>query len=388
MSSYGELANTIIQQKGAGGRWSGLNTSLDIMEAYKQARLKYQMDSQLKTQESEAQQKQGFNTGLSHIYGQAAMTGIPVDPGIIQDYARASSMGAEGLAQGNFQSSSPTMETTPNVSVTNTPGKADGITVTGSEGRNEAALSKFNPTFAARIKAIADYKQPVGSLRQLNQIGGIVSSYDPSFDANQYTERRNFITSTWDKGELSKQRSAIENVTQHAVYFKQYMTALNNGDVQKANQIKNDFANATGSPIPQDAATFARVVGVETAKALSPTGVLTDEQQKEAAKAYPENASPAQAADSVKNAMRIMKPRMNTILERYKERMGKYPSNAFSSETVEAFKSLDPDSYNELSSKLKVNGVQQEAIPTPDNMNQSSQQNHVGKKVGQFTITG
>lgn len=369
MSSYGDLANTIIQQKGAGGRFSGLNTALDLMQSFKDAQTKYKFDSALKQQE-------GINTGISHIYGSAAMTGIPVDPQQVNEFRSA--MGGSSIATGQPPT---TPDIQPNVSVSNTPGTSNGISVVGSEGRNDAAIAKYNPVFQARIKSIADYKQPVGSVKQLNAIGGIVSSYDPSFDANQYTERRNFITSTWDRGELSKQRAAIENVTQHAVSFNQYMQALNNGDVQRANSIKNQFALETGSPAPQNAATFARVVGVETAKALSPTGVLSDEQQREAAKNYPENASPEQAQASVQNAMKIMAPRMNTILEKYKERMGKYPSNGFSPEAIEALKSLSPDIYNDLAPKLKVHGIQQEVIPTPANLNTPDQgtQNKVGK---------
>lgn len=379
MSSYSELANTIIQQKGAGGRFSGLNTALDVAEAYKQARLKYQMDSQLKQQE-------GINTGIAHIYGSAAMTGMPVDTQQVTDFRNA--MNGSNIATGQVP---PTPSpSTSNVSVSNTPGTSNGITVVGS-GRNNDAIAKYNPTFQNRIKAIADYKQPIGSLKQLNAIGGIVSSYDPSFDANQYNERRSFIQGTWDKGELSKQRAAIENVTQHAVSFQQYMDALNNGDIPKANAIKNQFALETGSPTPQNAATFARVVGVETAKALSPTGVLTDEQQKEAAKNYPENASPEQASASVQNAMKIMAPRMNNVLERYKERMGKYPDNAFSPEAISALQSLSPDVYNSLAPKLKVNGVpvQQnsntEITQTSPNSTTTTGQSNKNK-VGKYTF--
>ncbi len=357
MSSYGELANTIIQQKGAGSRFSGLNTALDLAQAYKDARLKYQMESQLKQQE-------GVNTGIAHIYGSAAMTGMPVDPSQITDFRNAMS---GNIATGQPQTS-PSMTSQPNVAVSNTPGTNNGITVVGSpsDGRNNDAIAKYNPNFQARIKAIADYKQPIGSLRQLNAIGGIVSSYDPSFDANQYKERQSFIQSTWDKGELSKQRAAIENVTQHATSFQQYMEALNNGNIPLANSLKNKVAVETGNPAPQNAATFARVVGIEAAKAISPTGVLTDEQQRETAKSFPENASPAQAAASVQNALKIMQPRMNNVLERYKERMGKYPDNAFSPEAINALKSLSPDVFNSLAPKLKVNG--QPVIPTPDNV--------------------
>lgn len=60
MSSYSELANTIIQQKGAGGKYSGLNTSLDVMQAFKDAQLKYQMASQLKSQENDSEARKGI----------------------------------------------------------------------------------------------------------------------------------------------------------------------------------------------------------------------------------------------------------------------------------------------------------------------------------------
>lgn len=365
MSSYSDLALAIINQKEPSGRFSGLNTSLDILDAYKQAQLKYKMDSQLKQQEN-------FATGAAHIYGSAAMTGVPVDPNTIRDYAKTITDGPANAANGVPPDNSASQlqpATGPTVNVGNTPGTTNGITVTASpgNGRNEAVLSKLTPTFASRIKAIADYKQPIGSLRQLNAIGGIVQQYDPSFDANQYKERQSFIQSTWDKGELSKQRLSIENLTQHAVSYQQYQNALANGDLRSANAIKNKFALETGNSNITSAAQFARIVGVEGAKLLSPSGVLSDEAAREVSKSFPENASPAQSTAAIQNMVKAVLPRMNTILERYNERMGRYPDNAFSPEAIAALKILSPEDYNSLAPKLKVKGQQQEVIPTPDN---------------------
>lgn len=113
MSSYSELANTIIQQKGAGSRFSGLNTALDIMDAYKQARLKYQMDSQLKQQE-------GMNTGAAHIIASAPVYGATPEEtsGQLQQLRQFYQGGPTNIATGATpQASQPST-----ISVSDTPG--------------------------------------------------------------------------------------------------------------------------------------------------------------------------------------------------------------------------------------------------------------------------
>lgn len=94
MSSYSELANTIIQQKGQGGKFSGLNQFLDVAQAFKQAQQQYQMQSQLKQQEN-------FSTGAAHIIGMGAMNGMDVTPQL-QEYAQITQPGsAANIASGN-----------------------------------------------------------------------------------------------------------------------------------------------------------------------------------------------------------------------------------------------------------------------------------------------
>lgn len=130
MSSYSELANTIISQNGKGGRWSGLNEALDVRSAHADAMRQYQMQQQLKQQEL-------VGTGIAHVYGQSALTGMPVDPNQINSMVDAINGGGAPTGASAAANGTVPMSPQPNsgnvggnsVSVTSTPGTDNGITV-------------------------------------------------------------------------------------------------------------------------------------------------------------------------------------------------------------------------------------------------------------------
>ena len=387
MSSYSDLASQIIAKNGQGGKFSGLNTALDLRQAFKDAGTQFAMQQQLA-------QQQGYNTGVAGIISSANMFGN--DPGqAIEQYRQAVKGGINGplpTANPNGAGSLATGTPTPTTEPTQPTATPSGQPAAGTDtsGRNEAYLaqvSQFNPGRAATIKAMADYKGDASKLggRYGMALQDQVNRYDPNFDAANYNERKTFINGNWNKGDLFKNRQAIENTVQHLDLLQQNFDKMNNGQVIIANAAGNAAKVQLGNSQITNAMTDAKAVGTEMAKVLRGGGMLNEKEQLDTQKQLEVASSPEQMHGVIQQMMNLMAPRMNSALENYKGVMGRYPNNAFSPEAINAIKNISPDVYNQLAPKLGQQAVQggqgnAQGQQTPDN--------HVGKKVGQFTITG
>ncbi len=389
MLPMGAKADYAQKIAGQPGTFSGLNNFLDVQAAFKLA----QQEHQYKMQQ---EQQSGKNAGYASIINSSNINGVdPTQP--LQQFNSAVNnngvlppnpqQGASSLANG----ATPPDVSNPSVSVTNTPGNPNGITVTGSlakstgTGRNEDYLAKgnFTPERKALIQRIADYKENPATLSRGNAgraLSGQVSAYDPNFDASQYATRQQFINNSWNKGEISKQRFAIENLTQHSAKLSDAFDELNNGQLLIANAGTNEAKRQTGNAQVVKAAQLERVAGVEMAKTLNTSGVLTNEQFDEAMKGLNNAASPDQMHTAIHTMMVAMQPRMNSILERYKEVMGKYPKFGFTPESLGAIQKIAPDVYNDLAPKLGVQGFVDAGNQVSGNQSSGQTgQNKVGK---------
>lgn len=380
MSSYSDLAQAIIQKNGQGGKFSGLNTALDLRQAFKDASTQYAYQSQLA-------KEQGYNTGVAGIINSANLYGS--DPSLaIQQYREAVNSGVNGplptTNPNNTGASALATGTTPdttdfNKSVSGDPNNPNKIVLTASPKTEEsnrdeaylASIAKYNPGRAATIKRYADYNADPTKLggRFGQALQDQVSRYDSTFNSATYKERQQFITGVWDKGELSKDRKAIENLTQHSAKLSDAFALLDNGNLLIANAGTNELKRQTGNAQVVKAAQLERVAGVEMAKTLSTAGVLTDDATKQYTRDLQNAASPDQMNTLIHGMMVIAQPRINTTLERYKERMGKYPKNGFTPEAINAIKKIAPDVYNELAPKLGLQAV-------ADTSNQETPQNN------------
>lgn len=367
MSSYGELANTIIQQKGAGGRFTGLNNFLDAKQAFKDATMKYQMEQQLA-------KEQGRNAGYASIINSSNINGTDPATALTQFNQAIDNRGvltptAQPTAAGNIASGGYPQDTTPNVSITNTD---SGFTVTGSpkspenSGRDELFLSSLTPQRQALVKQYADYR---GDPARLRSSAGValqsqVAKYDPNFDAGTYTQRQSFINSNWNKGDLFKSRQALENLTQHVDLLQQNFDKINNGNLLIANAAGNQAKIQTGKSEVTNAILDSKAVGTEMAKTLRGGGVLNEQEQSDIQKQLNAAASPDQMHGAIQQMMHLAEPRINSSLEMYKSVMGKYPQGAYSAEAIRAIQKVSPDIYNRLASKV---GGQPVNIPMSGN---------------------
>lgn len=176
MSSYSELANTIIQQKGAGGRFSGLNTALDLQEAYKQARLKYQMDSQLKQQESTADAAKGISqAGL--------MSGVTPSVDLaMQQYNKAT---GANLATGSLPQSpiTPVSSDLPSGQV-----QLYGKAGVAQAQKNQAEQDRLEQNYSNRLDKEFQSRGNMGALKtKVNQAGQLRALLDQGYNTSTKT---------------------------------------------------------------------------------------------------------------------------------------------------------------------------------------------------------
>lgn len=353
MSSYSDLATQIINKNGRGGKYDGLNTFLDVKQAFTDATRKFQMDQQLS-------RMQGQTAGAASIINNSNLYGT--DPtGALQKFygvtndpnslnAQQPQQGAQNIASGGPQPSTPDISMTP----TSTGFTVNATKPADNSGRNEAYLSTLTPARQALIKQYADYR---GDPARLRSGAGValqaqVAQYDPNFDAGKYAQAQSFINGNWNKGDLFKSRQAIENLVQHADTLQTNFDKINNGNLLIANAAGNQAKIQTGNAEVTNAMIDARAVGTEMAKTLRGGGVLNEQEQAETQKQLEIASSPAQLHGAVQQMMHLAFPRINSALENYKSVVGKYPKDAFSPEAIAAIQKVSPDVYNQLASKL------------------------------------
>ncbi len=349
MSSYSDLATQIINKKGEGGRFSGLNQFLDVKQAYADAQRKFQMDQQLAKQ-------QGLNQGYASIINSANVNGTEAGPALTQFKQAVDNNGVISPSQGAGSIASGSVPVSTN---TLSPVSSTPTTDISSSDRNEAALANLTPQRQALIKNLADYKGDPSILAKGNAgraLLGQVAQYDPNFDASQYSNRKTFIQGNWNKGPLFQGRQAVENMVQHADLLQKNFDKMDNGKLLIANAAGNTAKTQLGQAQVNNAMIVARALGTETAKTLRGGGVIALQDEQDIQKQLQGASSPDQMKGAIQQMIHLATPRINSALEDYKGVMGKYPKDAYSPEAIAAIKKLSPDDYNNLAPKLGVQG--------------------------------
>lgn len=371
MSSYSDLASQIINKDGKGGKFSGLNTFLDVQLAFKQAQQEFEFKKQLQSQQNkdefemkkQLETQQGRNAGYASIINSSNLYGEDPTRALGQFNEAMNNNGVISPAQpiqgANNIASGGQSEVPTDVYTTETPGgfKIGDNSSNAPSNRNESflqQLAQYNPGRAATIKAMADYRgDPIklgGRMGQalLNQ----VNQYDPNFDASKYKERQTFINTNWNKGDLFKNRQAIENVVQHLDLLQTNFDKMNNGQLLIANAAGNKLKVQGGEAAVTNAMVDAKAVGTEMAKVLRGGGILNEQEQKDTQDQLTSASSPEQLHGAVEQMIKLTGPRINSALETYKNVMGDYPHGAFSPELIDSLRKLSPSVYNDVARKL------------------------------------
>lgn len=121
--------------------------------------------------------------------------------------------------------------------------------------------------------ALSRYPAPIRA-----QIQARVSSINPGYQQTNYNEA-NATKLAFAKGPQGQSVQSLNSTISHMDLMKQYVTALNNGDIQTVNALKNAIKTEFGGTAPTNAMAVAEILGPEMAKAVLPNGGTGPERE-------------------------------------------------------------------------------------------------------------
>jgi hypothetical protein len=121
--------------------------------------------------------------------------------------------------------------------------------------------------------ALSRYPAPVRAMIQAR-----ASTINPNYKQTDYNEA-NATKLAFAKGPQGQSIQSLNSTISHMDLMKRYVTALNNGDVQTINSLKNAISAEFGGTAPTNAQAVAEILGPEMAKAVLPNGGTGPERE-------------------------------------------------------------------------------------------------------------
>jgi hypothetical protein len=121
--------------------------------------------------------------------------------------------------------------------------------------------------------ALSRYPAPIRA-----QIQARVSAINPNYSQTDYNAA-NATKIAFAKGPQGQSIQSLNSTISHMDLMKQYVAALNNGDIQTINALKNAVATEFGGTAPTNAQAAAEILGPEMAKAVLPNGGTGPERE-------------------------------------------------------------------------------------------------------------
>lgn len=154
----------------------------------------------------------------------------------------------------------------------------------GQGGPGDQFLSTLPPQVREIVKGIGDYEidprttSVKGGHRE--QLLNLVRQYNPNYDQKEFGAR-NAVVQQFSKGVEARTVRSFNVLVSHLDVLGEATRALNNGDIQGFNSLKNIISAATGNPEPTDFNGVKAIVGTELAKAIigSGAGALGDREE-------------------------------------------------------------------------------------------------------------
>lgn len=111
-------------------------------------------------------------------------------------------------------------------------------------------------------------------------------------------------------------------VVDHLATMRDLTKALENGDTQLFNRVRQGWASATGSELPTNVNVAAQIVGSEIIKALGVAGAGTAEERGTAAQMFSTAKSPEQLAGAIKVAQRLLGGQLSGMRRQFVQSTG------------------------------------------------------------------
>ena len=178
-----------------------------------------------------------------------------------------------------------------------------------------------------------------GSKTQFTQqdLAALASAYDPTYSASNQP----IVAQTnkeYTAGLTGRNVVALNTAMRHISQMNDLAYALNNGNIQAANYVKNLVKEWTGSSVPTNVSALAPMVSSEVAKMLSGAGVQSQEQIENVQKMFNTAKSYQQLADGIKEALKLTAGRATELRSGYERGLGNVKSyRVVSPENVKMF---------------------------------------------------
>lgn len=193
----------------------------------------------------------------------------------------------------------------------------------GPGERNHAFLQSLPANDQALIKGLADYDINPSTLRrqQVAKIIEAVKQYDPTYDQKNYTTYQVGLKA-FGTGTQGNAVRAFNVGTEHLDQLGELGKALDNGDIQKVNAIRNWWKTNTGQDAPTNFNGLKAIVGAEIVKAIVGAGG-TGEERAQAARTVADASSPTQLFGIMQTYKGAMAAQLSGLRRQYEQSTGR-----------------------------------------------------------------
>lgn len=199
-----------------------------------------------------------------------------------------------------------------NLGVNKNPIKAP-VDASGAELHGDEYLKTLPPTLAAKVRAVAEGRQPIPTSR-----GGVLKGEGKAISDAVYNYDQGFSTQRAQvRSDFAKDKN-IGSLNTAAVHLDQFMdaaAALKNGSFRPGNAAFNAVKEMFGDTAPTNFEMLKNVAVGEAANALK--GSATDVEIASIKKGLDRANSPEQFEGALKELMRTYGAKLNTYQERY-----------------------------------------------------------------------
>lgn len=214
-----------------------------------------------------------------------------------------------------------TQKVTPDTSA---PVRAPAVDANGAPLEGDAYLKSLPPEQQAIVKKIAHYEISPSSLSikggHREQLLAAASRYNPEFDAVTYPARAAAVRS-FGSGPKGDTIRSLDVAIDHLGSLETAANAMQNGNMQLFNSIRNKYREQTGSELPGNFDAMRGVVGDEIVKAVvGSKGALGD--REEVKKIIENKKSPEQIAGFIRSYKQLMAGQLHGLKKQYEDTTG------------------------------------------------------------------
>ncbi len=205
-------------------------------------------------------------------------------------------------------------------------GAASGPNGQPANPTGDDVLKNLSAPIAQQVKALAEGRMAFPGGFALKSpywqtMIGLVSQYDPSFDATNYNNRAS-TRKDFSSGKSAQTVNALNTVAQHLDRLSTSADALNNSSLPAYNSIANLISKATGNPQVTKFETDKKAVVDELTKAWRQSGG-TEADIKSWSSVLDAASSPAQLHTAIGEMSNLLEGKLSAMQTQLQQGMGK-----------------------------------------------------------------